>query len=201
MQKFHSVKSSVIPVPLADVDTDMIIPAQYLTSVSREGYAENLFRRLKDSDKNFPMNKPEYSACKILLAGDNFGCGSSREHAVWAILGAGIQVVISTSFADIFSSNSGKNGLVLAVVKPDELKEIFEATKDLSQQLEIDLKEQCVTLPNGKKVSFPFDPFRKHCILEGLDDLDYLLSKKDAIDEFRKHQAPTRFFSSDKPNN
>ena len=112
MEKFETLTSKTVPLPLNNVDTDMIIPAQFLTSISRDGYGENLFRRLKDEDPNFPLLQKRYADAKILVVGDNFGCGSSREHAVWALTGAGIKVVIGKSFADIFTSNSGKNGLL-----------------------------------------------------------------------------------------
>ncbi len=201
MEKFITLESKIIPIALSDIDTDMIIPAQYLTSVSREGYAENLFRRLKDTEKNFPLNKPEYKDAKILVCGDNFGCGSSREHAVWAILGAGIRVVISSSFADIFASNSGKNGLVLVSISAEDLQEILQGATESEYRIEVNLEEQDIRLPGGRKISFPFDSFRKHCILNGHDDMDYLLSKKSEISDFRKKQEPYRFFTTEKENN
>src|ERR1700760_4652939 len=110
MEKFEKLKSKVIPLPMTDVDTDMIIPAQFLTSISRDGYGQNLFRRLRDNDPDFPFNQAKYSGAEILVADDNFGCGSSREHAVWALAGAGVKAVIAKSFADIFFGNSAKNG-------------------------------------------------------------------------------------------
>ena len=201
MQKFTSLKSKVIPLPIADIDTDMIIPAQFLTSVSRDGYAENLFRRLKDNDPAFPLNKAEYKDAKILLAGNNFGCGSSREHAVWAILGAGIRVVISSSFADIFSNNSGKNGLVLVNLLPEDLETLQKEAAQGNYVLEVNLENQTVTMPDGKELKFQFDAFRKHCILNGLDDLDYLLSKKHEIDKYRQSKKEFSFFTSLSNNN
>lgn len=200
MEKFVSITSTVIPLPLADVDTDMIIPAQYLTSVSREGFGENLFRRLRDKDPNFPLNRPLYRGAAILAAGDNFGCGSSREHAVWALLGAGIRVVLSTSFADIFSGNAAKNGLVLIALKKEDLDEIISAA-DGTSEVSVDLEQQIVTTAEGRKIHFPFDSFRKHCILNGLDDLDYLLAKQEEINKFFAASSERRFFTSLKVNN
>ena len=201
MQKFSSIKSTVMPLPINDIDTDMIIPAQYLTSVSREGYGKNLFCRLAEADANFPLNSPLYAEAKILAAGNNFGCGSSREHAVWAILSRGFRVVISASFADIFSSNAAKNGLVLLQVEPAVADKILSAAAEGEYLIEVNLNEQKIFLPDGETVSFPFDPFRKHCILNGLDDLDYLLSNKNAIDNFFKLNEKKRFFSTLKANN
>ncbi|MFN8390602.1 MAG: 3-isopropylmalate dehydratase small subunit [Bdellovibrionota bacterium] len=196
MEKFTTVTSKVIPLPIKDVDTDLIIPAQYLTSISREGFGQNLFRRLKDSDPAFPLNLPEYQNAKILLSDSNFGCGSSREHAVWAILGAGIRVVIAKSFADIFFGNSAKSGLLL-VTLPSEIVDALladAATKDVN--LTVSLENQTVTLPSGTIQRFDYDPFRRHCLMNGLDDIDYIRDQQTAIDNFRKQQAPTRFFST-----
>jgi 3-isopropylmalate/(R)-2-methylmalate dehydratase small subunit len=201
MEKFTELSSTVVPLPLNDIDTDMIIPAQYLTSVSRSGYGENLFRRLRDSSPDFPLNLPKFKEAKILAAGNNFGCGSSREHAVWALLGAGIKVVISSSFADIFSNNSGKNGLVLITVSPADLKDILEKSEHGTYSVTVKLEKQILILPDGKEINFPFDPFRKHCILNGLDDLDYLLSKRDLIAAYRAKNKSSRFFDTGLVNN
>ncbi|MCL4143012.1 UNVERIFIED_CONTAM: hypothetical protein GTU68_040436, partial [Idotea baltica] len=116
MQEFKNLSSNVIPLPIVNIDTDMIIPANFMTSTSRDGYAKNVFRRLRDQDENFPFNLDKYKDASIIVSGDNFGCGSSREHAVWALVGWGIKVIIAPSFADIFASNSGKNGLVLVTL-------------------------------------------------------------------------------------
>lgn len=187
------IHSVVMPLPLKDVDTDQIIPAQFLTSVSREGYGENLFRRLKDQDPNFPMNQQRFADAQILVVDSNFGCGSSREHAVWALQGAGFRAVIAKSFADIFFNNSAKNGLVLVTLPEAEVDEILSAARDGSYVVEIDLAAQTVKLPSGKSMTFPFDPFRKHCILNGLDDLDYIFSQRTKIDSYRAAQEKNRF--------
>lgn len=163
MQQFTQTKSQPIPLQLSDVDTDMIIPAQYLTSTERKGYGAHLFERL-DIDLH------TYKGREILVAKDNFGCGSSREHAVWAIIDYGIKVVIASSLADIFFNNSMKNGLVLVKLPEATIKEILQ-----QEELEVNLETQEVTLPSGEKHPFEFDPFRKDCILKGHDELDYLL--------------------------
>ena len=196
MDKFVTYTSQILPLPLKDVDTDQIIPAQYLTSVSREGYGQNLFRRLKDSDANFPLNLPMYCDAKILVTDSNFGCGSSREHAVWAIQGAGFKAIIGKSFADIFSGNAAKNGLLLVELSPEIIDEVLAQATKGNCVVTIDLAEQKVVLPSGGVQSFPYDSFRKHCLLNGLDDIDYLLSKKKTIEEFRQRNEGTRFFST-----
>lgn len=196
MDKFLSYTSQVVPLQRKDVDTDQIIPAQYLTSVGREGYGQNLFRRLKDTDANFPLNLPQYRGAKILVTDSNFGCGSSREHAVWALQGAGFKAIVGKSFADIFSGNSAKNGLLLVELPAEVIEGIFSLAKAGACSLTIDLEKQEVSLPDGGAQSFRYDPFRKHCLLNGLDDIDYLLSKKKAIDEYRSKHEHTRFFST-----
>lgn len=188
MDKFEKLTSKVVPLPMTDVDTDLIIPAQFLTSISREGYGQNLFRRLKDNDPNFPFNQERFKDASILVAGDNFGCGSSREHAVWALAGAGIKVVIAPSFADIFSSNSAKNGLVLVTLPAAQVERILVEAQAGEYRVTVDLEAQTVTLPGQEVFKFEFDQFRKHCILNGLDDIDYILSFKDKIGQFRAGQ-------------
>lgn len=192
MQPFKQVKSRVIPLPIKDVDTDMIIPAQFLTSISRDGYGQNLFRRLRDNDPDFPFNQSRYSGAEILVADDNFGCGSSREHAVWALAGAGVKAVIAKSFADIFFGNSAKNGLLLVVLPADVVDKLLEDGKPGDYTVEIDLEKQVVTTPDGKQHFFSYDPFRKHCLLNGLDDIDYILSFKDEIFSFKEEQKLAR---------
>lgn len=201
MKKFQTVTSRVIPLPVKDVDTDMIIPAQFLTSVSRDGYGENAFRRLKDADPNFPLNLAEYDGAKVLVADHNFGCGSSREHAVWAIAGAGIEVVIAKSFADIFSGNSAKNGLLLVTLPDAVVDRILSGAAEGVYQVTVDLQAETVTLQDGAVERFSYDPFRKHCLLEGLDDIDYIRSKQGEIVEFRKRQEGTRYFTTLQANN
>ncbi len=201
MEKFKSITAKVMPLPMKDVDTDMIIPAQFLTSISREGYGQNLFRRLRDRDPQFPLNQEKYKDSGILVADSNFGCGSSREHAVWAILDAGFRVVIAKSFADIFYNNSAKNGLIL-VTLPSELVEDL-LSKAISGQLSltVDLESQKVSTSDSRTVSFDYDPFRRHCILNGLDDIDYILSMKEDIAQFRKKQSTVPTMSTLVTNN
>lgn len=196
MKKFTSVSSNVIALPIKDIDTDMIIPAQFLTSVSRQGYGENLFRRLRENDTRFVFNNPLKQNAKILVADSNFGCGSSREHAVWALQGWGIEVVISKSFADIFSSNSGKNGLVLITLKEEIVDTLLQEAVQDSYRLIVNLEQQSIIFPNGSKLNFAYDSFRKHCILNGLDDIDYILSHSSEIAKYREKTATTNFFSS-----
>ncbi len=186
MNRFISFIGEVIPLNLKNVDTDQIIPARYLTSVSREGYGENLFRNLKDKDPNFVFNLDKYKNASILLADSNFGCGSSREHAVWALCSAGIKVVIAKSFADIFFSNSSKNGLLLITLKEETIDSLFLESESRVISLGVNLENQVVTLQDGKTESFSYDPFRKHCLLKGLDDVDYILSHKEKIKDYLK---------------
>jgi 3-isopropylmalate/(R)-2-methylmalate dehydratase small subunit len=176
MQKFEVFSSKVIPLPMKDVDTDMIIPAQYLTSISREGFGQNVFRRLRDSNPDFPFNKEEYKDCQVLVADSNFGCGSSREHAVWALEGAGIKAILGKSFADIFFNNSLKNGLLPITLEGALIDQILASAAIADFRVTIDLQNQVVQLPDGKSAAFTFDPFRKHCLLNGLDDINYILS-------------------------
>lgn len=188
MKKYETITAKVMPINIKDVDTDMIIPAQFLTSTSREGFGENLFRRLRDADPNFPTNQEKYKSAKIIVAGDNFGCGSSREHAVWALQSAGFDVVISTSFADIFYSNSQKNGLLLVKLPQAVVSKMLIFAESGEYEVRVDLANQTVSLPDGTKCQFDYDPFRKYCLLEGLDDVDYILSQKLDIEKFRKGQ-------------
>ena len=195
MEKFKTVTSKVTPLPMKDVDTDLIIPAQFLTSISREGYGVNLFKRLKETDPNFPLNQEKYQGSQILLVDSNFGCGSSREHAVWALAGAGFKVIIGKSFADIFSGNSGKNGLLLVELTDDQIDKMLELGKKETYSVSVDLAEQEVKLPSGEEYSFEYDSFRKHCLLNGLDDIDYIRSFEGDIDQFRTEQKKHQRFS------
>ena len=196
MDKFTTLTAQVMPLPLNDIDTDVIIPAQYLTSTDRGGYGEKLFRRVRDEDPTFPLNQERYQDAKILVSGRNFGCGSSREHAVWALSGAGFRVVIAKSFADIFASNSAKNGLLLVVLPEDVVDEIMDGSGVETYQLEVNLVEQNVVLPTGASHSFEYDQFRKHCLLHGLDDLEYILAQRDAVESFRAKQEEKRFYTT-----
>lgn len=189
MQAFRSVKSKVVPLPIKDVDTDMIIPAQFLTSISRDGYGQNLFVRLKQQDPQFPFNLDKYKGAEVLVADDNFGCGSSREHAVWALQGANIKVVIAKSFADIFAGNSAKNGLLLVKLPEANVDRILLEARSGTYEVEVDLENSVVRTPDGGEHKFDYDPFRKHCLLNGLDDIDYILSFKDEITAFKKENS------------
>jgi len=190
MKSFTKLTSKIIPLPHTDVDTDQIIPARYLKVIDKSGLAEGLFdswRRLEDGSPNpeFPLNQDEYQDAQILLAGDNFGCGSSREHAPWALMGWGISVVISTSFADIFRNNALKNGLLPIVVSEEIQKSLFDLSEEApAATIDIDLKAQHLTLPNGDKVSFEIDTFSKTCLLEGIDQLGYLMKHENQIAAF-----------------
>ena len=200
MEKFTVLKAKAVSIPVRDIDTDMIIPAQFLTSTSREGYGQNLFRRLREQDPNFPTNRPESKGAQILVAGANFGCGSSREHAVWALLGSGFRAVISSSFADIFTSNSGKNGLLLVTLPEPVTQNLCAQASSGELHLEVDLSSQTVTHPDGTKWPFPYDPFRKHCLLTGQDDLDYLLAEKEEIAAYRAQRDGYRFYKTTEAN-
>lgn len=188
------IESTVVPVVIENIDTDQIIPARFLKATSREGFGKNLFRdwRYINDDENQPkkdfvLNDSTYSG-KILVAGKNFGCGSSREHAAWAIKDAGFDVVISSFFADIFKSNALNNFLLPAQVSDDFLQKIFAAAqKDPSTKVNVNLGEQSVTLlATGEKESFDINPYKKTCLLNGYDDIDYLLSIKSEIEQFEK---------------
>jgi 3-isopropylmalate/(R)-2-methylmalate dehydratase small subunit len=201
MDKFQTFTAKAMPVPIKDIDTDMIIPAQFLTSVSRSGFGQNLFRRLRDNDANFPINQEKYKDAGIIVADSNFGCGSSREHAVWAIQGAGFKAIISKSFADIFYNNSAKSGLILITLPDKTVDDLISRATAGELTLTINLQDQVVQEKNGQSYSFDYDPFRKHCILNGLDDIDYILSMKEEINKFRKQQVQTLHLSTLVKNN
>ncbi|MBS1248508.1 MAG: 3-isopropylmalate dehydratase small subunit 1 [Chloroflexi bacterium] len=190
MNPFKTLTSPVIPLLRDDIDTDQIIPARYLKVTDKAGLAEGLFagwQYLDDGDPNpdFPLNQPQYAEAQILLAGDNFGCGSSREHAPWALAGWGIRAILATSFADIFYNNALKNGL-LPVTVDTETHAKLAAALDSAPSLEvrIDLPAQTVKLPDGTEAAFPLDPFSKTCLLEGIDQLGYLLKHEAEIAAF-----------------
>lgn len=193
MEKFSTVTSVIVPLPRHDVDTDLIIPAQYLTAVSKEGFGRALFKRLRDSDPAFPLNDERYRGARILVTGENFGCGSSREHAVWALREAGFRVVIAKSFADIFRSNSGKNGLLLVTLPGPIVDDLLARAAVEDVRVTVDLESQIVAPENGEPLRFEYDPFRRHCLLQGLDDLDYIRSHQADIDRFRSAQEANRF--------
>ena len=183
MQAFKTLISKPIPLWLSDIDTDMIIPAEFLTQTTKDGYGQNLFCRLKEKDENFVFNNPKYNGAEILLAGNNFGCGSSREHAVWALTQAGIKVIIAPSFSDIFFNNAAKNGLLLISLDEKIIKNLCQNAEDSDIELTVDLESQRISALD-ESYSFDYDPFRKECLLKGLDDITYLLSLKDEIHQF-----------------
>ena len=187
MRPVTAFRGKVIPLPVSDVDTDQIIPARFLKTIEKLGLGDNLFndwRFRADGRPNpgFVLNQPRATGGSILLAGDNFGCGSSREHAPWALLGYGIRAVISTSFADIFRNNSLKNGLLPVIVDQATLDELFHAARaDENLEVTIDLASQTLELPSRRQVSFPVDGFSKQCLLEGGDQLSYIQQRMASI--------------------
>ncbi len=192
MEKFITLTSSVVPLPIENVDTDQIIPARFLKATNKDGFGDNLFadwRYSKDGSPkaDFVLNNTTYSG-SILVAGKNFGSGSSREHAAWAIAGYGFKVVVSSFFADIFRNNALNNGVLPVVVSPEFLAEVFACVvADSKTSLTIDLKGQTVTNnATGKSETFEINVYKKECLLNGLDDIDYLLSKKEQIEQFEK---------------
>jgi 3-isopropylmalate/(R)-2-methylmalate dehydratase small subunit len=182
MAKFTRIESHAVPLPIENVDTDQIIPARFLKVTDKKGLGDNLFfdwRYLPDGKPNpkFVLNEPASQGAQVLVAGDNFGCGSSREHAPWALVGWGLRAIVSTSFADIFKSNSLKNGLLpveVDVATHAKLLDVVQKKRDA--KIAVDLAAQSLTLPDGSAVTFPIDDFAKHCLLEGIDQLGYLLS-------------------------
>jgi len=198
MQPFKKLTALVAPLDRANVDTDQIIPKQFLKRIERTGYGEFLFfdwRRTAsgDPDPSFVINDPRYRGAQILVAGKNFGCGSSREHAAWALSDFGFRVVIAPTFADIFFSNAGKNGIVLARLTEDQVSTLLQnAQKTRGYQLTVSLEDQTVTDSAGFKASFEIDPFRKFCLLEGLDDIGLTLRHAAALDTYEsQHEAAT----------
>lgn len=195
MAQFTTLTSRVIPLPVKNVDTDQIIPARFLKVTDKTGLGDNLFcdwRYLPDGSPNpaFVLNQPQHQGAQILLAGDNFGCGSSREHAPWALTAWGIRVVISTTIADIFRNNSLKNGLIPIVVDPATHQMLFEITQELPNAAwTVDLETQQVHLPTGASFSFEVDPFARTCLLQGVDELGYLVSFSDQISAFEARRA------------
>jgi 3-isopropylmalate/(R)-2-methylmalate dehydratase small subunit len=188
------------PLEIDNIDTDMIIPKQYLKTIKRTGLGAGLFSELRYNEDGSPnpdfvLNKPAYKAAQILVAGDNFGCGSSREHAPWALLDFGIRCVISTSFADIFYNNSFKNGILPIKVSPEDLAKLMDdARRGANATLTIDLPAQEIRGPDGGVVKFEIDPFRKHCLLNGLDEVGLTLARNEAIGVFEGVVAEQRPF-------
>ena len=210
MQPINILTSTAAPLPLPNIDTDQIIPKQFLKRIERTGYEDFLFYdwRYNFDDKgnttpnpDFVLNKPEYKGAEILIAEKNFGCGSSREHAAWAINQYGFRAVIAPSFADIFFSNAGKNGIILAALTDAEVETLIQrSTKNPKHQLTINLEQQTVTDDQGFHAHFDIDPFRKYCLLNGLDDIGLTLRHEAALNQFEsKHHE--EFWSKPKANN
>ena len=195
MEKFNTFKGIAAPFNILNVDTDKIIPKQFLTTIKRTGLGKHVFdemRYKKDGSENpnFVLNQKPYDKSNILIAGDNFGCGSSREHAPWALKDFGIKCIISTSFADIFYNNSFKNGLLPIMVTKDERDALLEDAKDKENpEIEIDLENQEIRRPNGGKIKFKIDPFRKKCLLEGLDDIGLTEIHENKIKSFEESRS------------
>jgi 3-isopropylmalate/(R)-2-methylmalate dehydratase small subunit len=189
--KFEKIESKIAVLPIDNIDTDQIIPARYLKSISKEGLGEGLFRDWRRNadgtpKADFVLNQPQAQGVEILVTGDNFGCGSSREHAPWALVQSGIRAVISTSFADIFKGNALKNQLLPVVVPPDAHAELL---KSPWATVKIDLAAQTLTLPSGRTVEFPIDAFSKTCLVEGVDELGYMLQQDPAIAAFEAQRV------------
>ncbi|MDB5594306.1 MAG: 3-isopropylmalate dehydratase small subunit [Hyphomicrobiales bacterium] len=192
MDKFNTLTGVAAPLPITNIDTDMIIPKQYLKTIARTGLGAGLFSEMRfneDGSENpdFVLNKPAYRKAQILVVEDNFGCGSSREHAPWALLDYGIRCVISTSFADIFYNNCFQNGVLPAKVSPEDLKKLMDdASRGSNATLTVDLETQTIKGPDGGTVTFEIEEFRKHCMLNGLDAIGLTMVKKPKIDAFEE---------------
>ena len=194
MEKFTSLTAVAAPIDIVNCDTDRIIPARFLKTIKRTGLGKNLFNDLrynKDGSENpdFVLNKPAYRNAQILVAAHNFGCGSSREHAPWALDDFGIRCVISTDFADIFYNNSFKNGMLLIKVTPEQLEKLMEdAERGANATLTVDLENQEIARPDGEIIKFDVDPFKKYCLLNGLDDIGLTMQKSEKIDSYEDKQ-------------
>jgi 3-isopropylmalate/(R)-2-methylmalate dehydratase small subunit len=198
MQKFTTLTGIAAPMPLVNIDTDMIIPKQFLKTIQRSGLGKNLFDEMRFTQDgkeipDFVLNQPAYRRAEIIIAGDNFGCGSSREHAPWALLDFGIRCVVATSFADIFFNNCFKNG-ILPIVLPQEQVDVLmaDAKRGANARQTVDLAAQTITTSDGQVFSFQVDGHRKHCLINGLDDIGLTLEKASAIDRFETRNAQTR---------
>ena len=195
MEKFEKLAGVAAPMPLVNIDTDMIIPKVFLKTIKRSGLGVNLFDEMRyDREGNekpdFVLNKTQYREAKVLVAGDNFGCGSSREHAPWAIADFGIKCVVSTSFADIFYNNCFKNGILPVVLPQDQVDILMkDAEKGANSIIEVDLENQTIASSDGKVFSFEVDPFKKHCLLNGLDDIGLTMEKEDKITAYESKAA------------
>ena len=195
MEKFNKLRGVAAPLNMINIDTDKLIPKQFLKTIKRTGLGKHLFNEMRfnedGSEKpDFVLNKAAYRSSNIIVAGDNFGCGSSREHAPWALLDFGIKCVISTSFADIFYNNCFKNGILPIVVNKQQLDQLMDdAENGANAVLDIDLEAQEITRPNGESITFEIDEFRKHCLVNGLDDIGLTMEKEKNIDSFEKKRA------------
>ena len=198
MDKFTTLTGVAAPMPLVNIDTDMIIPKQFLKTIQRSGLGKNLFDEMRytqggEEIPDFVLNQPAYRSAQIIVAGDNFGCGSSREHAPWALLDFGIRCVISTSFADIFYNNCFKNGILPVVLPPEAVAHLMDdARKGANARITVDLASQTVTASDGTTFAFDVDAFKKHCLLNGLDDIGLTLEKASAIDSYEAKAATLR---------
>ena len=203
MDKFTTLSGVAAPLPMINVDTDKIIPKQFLKTIKRSGLGKNLFDEMRYDDAgaekpDFVLNKAAYSNASILVAGDNFGCGSSREHAPWALLDFGIRCVIATSFADIFYNNCFKNG-ILPIILPQEQVDMLmdDAERGANATVTVDLEAQEITGPDGGVINFEVDPFRKHCLINGLDDIGLTLAKADGITAFEQRRETEQAWLAD----
>ncbi|WP_265516253.1 3-isopropylmalate dehydratase small subunit [Nitratireductor luteus] len=198
MEKFTTLTGVAAPLPIVNVDTDMIIPKDYLKTIKRTGLGTGLFAEMRYNENgsenpDFVLNQPAYRNAKVLVAGDNFGCGSSREHAPWALLDFGIRCVIATSFADIFYNNCFKNGILPIKVSEEELEKLMDdAERGSNATLTVDLQEQEIRGPDGGVIKFEIDAFKRHCLLNGLDDIGLTLEKAAAIDSFEGKYSQAR---------
>ncbi|MEP0521961.1 MAG: 3-isopropylmalate dehydratase small subunit [Hyphomicrobiales bacterium] len=198
MDKFDKLTAVAAPMPFINIDTDMIIPKQYLKTIKRTGLGTALFSEMRYNDDgsentDFVLNKPAYRNAQILVAGDNFGCGSSREHAPWALKDFGVTCVISTSFADIFYNNCFKNGILPVVVTPEELDKLMDdADRGSNATISVDLDAQEIHGPDGGVIKFEIDAFKKHCLMNGLDDIGLTMEKKSSIDTYESNLATER---------
>jgi 3-isopropylmalate/(R)-2-methylmalate dehydratase small subunit len=198
MQKFTTLTGVAAPLPMINVDTDAIIPKQFLKTIKRTGLGKSLFHELRYDEKgnekpDFVLNKPAYRKAQILVAGENFGCGSSREHAPWALLDFGIRCVISTSFADIFHNNCFQNGILPIRVSQEDLDKLMDdANRGANATISIDLEKQEIRGPDGGVITFDIDPFRKRCLLEGLDNIGLTMQSEKKIGDFEKQASAAR---------
>ena len=196
MEAITRFRGTLVPLPRNDIDTDQIIPARFLKTTNKEGLGQQAFFDWRyDADGNprddFPLNQPQYASASILVSGNNFGCGSSREHAPWALLGAGLKAVVSTEFADIFRNNALKNGLLPILVDEETQQQLLSlAEEDPTTDIHVDLETKTLTLPDGRSISFPIDGFSRHCLMNGVDQLGYLLALDNDVTRFEADHPP-----------